>query len=151
MKFSEIDQSSWEGLRPYLDTCLLPVTGLTGTEQPWEATQELEYLRDVLDCAETPFKGRIVTYPAFHFDGQGGGAESVNTVCRKLKEAGFRFVIVMTGHPAVAEIAYSNADLVLCPEMPNEMVMSGDEFRERVYRDIQALWASGAAPKMDKE
>lgn len=67
MKFSDIEEQTWDELRPYLDTAVLPVTGLNGGETPWEATRELEYLRDALDLIEIPFKGRIVTYPATIF------------------------------------------------------------------------------------
>ncbi|MGO4375464.1 DUF2487 family protein, partial [Paenibacillus sp. MCAF20] len=67
MKFSEIEKEQWEELRPYLDTCLLPVTGMDGSEQPYEATEWLERLRDIMDLIEIPFKGRVVTYPACHY------------------------------------------------------------------------------------
>ena len=68
MKFSDIEEQNWEQLAPYLDTCLLPLTGLDGTEKPWQATNALEKLRDFLDLIEIPFRGRIVTYPAAHYE-----------------------------------------------------------------------------------
>ncbi|PYI54900.1 DUF2487 family protein [Paenibacillus flagellatus] len=145
MKFSDIERSAWEGLKPYLDTCLLPVTGLSGFEQPWEATQELEYLRDVMDCVEGPFKGRIVTYPAFHYIEGPHGADAVNAVCCKLKAAGFRYVIVITGHPSAAAARIPDADLLLCPEAPDGTVLDAAAFRQAVNRDVQAMWQAGAA------
>jgi hypothetical protein len=145
LKFSEIERSDWEGLKPYLDTCLLPVTGLSGFEQPWEATQELEYLRDVMDCVEGPYKGRIVTYPAFHYVEGPAAAAAVNSVCQKIKGAGFRYVIVISGHPSVASIAFPDADLLLCPESAEGDVMSGEQFKVRVARDIRAMWQPEAA------
>lgn len=144
LKFSDIEKSSWAGLKPYLDTCLLPVTGLTGFEQPWEATQELEYLRDVMDCVEVPYKGRVVTYPAFHYFGGPAVAEAVNEVCAKLKGAGFRYVIVISGHPSVGAAEFRHADLLLCPESEDGKVQSSPEFRDRVNREVQAMWQAGA-------
>ena len=67
MKFSDIDKEQWPELKPYLDTVLLPVTGLSGDEQPWEATRGLEKLRDLIDAVEIPFHGRVVIYPAYHY------------------------------------------------------------------------------------
>ena len=55
------------GAATYLDTCLLPVTGLTGKESPVEAGDRLEQLRDLLDLLEIPYHGRTVTYPAWHY------------------------------------------------------------------------------------
>ncbi|GAA3405122.1 DUF2487 family protein [Paenibacillus hodogayensis] len=144
MKFSDIERADWEGLKPYLDTCLLPVTGLTGFEQPWEATQELEYLRDIMDCIEGPYKGRIVTYPAFHYVEGPGAAFMVNSVCQKLKGAGFRYVILITGQPAVEGAPYPDADLMLCPEAADGEVMQADAFRTKAAEEIGAMWRKGA-------
>mgnify|MGYP001156500601 CR=1 FL=1 len=144
MKFSDIERSDWEGLKPYLDTCLLPVTGLTGFEQPWEATAELEFLRDAMDCLEAPYKGRVVTYPAFHYVEGPAAAEAVNSVCRKLKGAGFRYVVLMTANHAVAAVPYPDADLVLCPETAGGETMNIASFREKVAADVRGLWQSGA-------
>lgn len=140
MKFSDIESSEWDKLKPYLDSCLLPVTGMSGAEQPWEATQELEYLRDVMECVEGPFKGRVVTYPAFHYVEGPDAAGAVNEICKKLKGAGFRYVIVISGHPSVSSFVLPNADLLLCPESPEGEVMNAAEFREQVARDIRAMW-----------
>lgn len=147
MKFSEIERGDWEGLKPYLDTCLLPVTGLNGWEQPWEATQELEHLRDVMDCVEGPYKGRLVTYPAFHYVEGGAAAAAVNSVCRKLKGAGFRYVVLITGHPAVGAVTFPDADLLLCPESTEGTVMNGEQFRQHAAAGIQAMWQKSADDK----
>lgn len=146
MKFSEIERNDWEGLKPYLDTCLLPVTGLSGFEQPWEATQELEFLRDAMDCIEGPFKGRIVTYPAFHYIEGPSAAAAVNSVCRKLKGAGFRYVIVMTANGSVAAAGFSDADLLLCPETPDGEVVGIDTFRGKAASEVRTMWESEPAP-----
>lgn len=119
MKFSEFDQENWEELKPYFDTCLLPLTGLSGKEPPGEATHELEKLRDVLDKVEIPFKGRIVTYPAFHYISPQRSNEAVNAVCRELKQSAFRYVIVITANSHLAETDdFSEADLFLHPFQP---------------------------------
>lgn len=141
MKFSEIERSAWPDLQPYLDTCLLPVTGLIGSEQPWEAAQELEFLRDVLEVVEIPFKGRVVTYPAFHYyEGGERLAPAIDEVCRRLKQAGFKYVIVMSGRAHVGECRLQHADLVFCPELPDGRLMDSREFQSLVERGIQAMW-----------
>jgi hypothetical protein len=145
LKFSDIERSDWEGLKPYLDTCLIPVTGLSGFEQPWEATQELEYLRDVMDCVEGPYKGRIVTYPAFHYAEGPSAAAAVNSVCQKIKGAGFRYVIVISGHPSVGALHFPDADLLLCPESADGQVMDGEQFKLRTSRVIRAMWQPDTA------
>lgn len=143
MKFSDIERADWDGLKPYLDTCLLPVTGLSGLEEPWETTQELEYLRDVMDCVEGPYKGRIVTYPAFHYAEGPAAAPAINEVCRKLKGAGFRYVIVISGHPAVGSLLLEDADLLLCPEAADQaQATSAQAFKEQAARDVRQMWQS---------
>lgn len=144
MKFSDIERSDWEGLKPYLDTCLLPVTGLGGFEQPWEATQELEYLRDVLDCVEGPFKGRTVTYPAFHYAEGPAASAAINSLCRKLKGVGFRYVILITANASMLTPEYPDADLLLCPETADGEAMDGERFRSKVAADIRAMWQGDA-------
>ncbi|RKN72454.1 DUF2487 family protein [Paenibacillus ginsengarvi] len=144
MKFSDIAKSDWEGLSPYLDTCLLPVTGLTGFEQPWEATQELEFLRDVMDCIEVPYKGRIVTYPAFHYTDSPEGASAVNTVCQRLKSGSFRYVILISANSSVMTADYPDADLLLCPESAEGDTESGDAFRVRIASEVRSIWQKAA-------
>ncbi|MCM3783994.1 YpiF family protein [Neobacillus mesonae] len=95
MKFSEIGQEDWNEWKPYLDTCIIPLTGLTGKESPLESVSALEKLRDFLDQIETPFKGRIVTYPAFHYISS-TYYEALNEVCREAKVGGFKFVMIMS-------------------------------------------------------
>ncbi|WP_127530733.1 DUF2487 family protein [Paenibacillus kobensis] len=116
MKFSEIESSQWEELKPYLDTCLLPVTGLTGLEQPDEVTAALEQLRDVMDAIEIPFKGRVVTYPACHYIAEKSGSEFVDTLCQSLKQAGFRYVIVVSAKFGQSQLNPASADLFIGPD-----------------------------------
>lgn len=144
MKFSEIQETQWEELRPYLDTCLLPVTGLRGTEAPWQAASELERLRDALDLLEIPFKGRTVTYPAIHFVPSSPGETFLGETCARLKEAGFRYVVIVT--------AKSEEELVLNPEelrgkadlwlrfTPEELRQSASDAKRRAAEEVTALW-----------
>lgn len=130
MKFSDISEKDWDDLRPYLDTCLLPVTGLKGTEQPWEAVIGLERLRDALELVEIPFRGRVVTYPAVHFTEYDRFADYVNGIVRSLKAGGFRHVIVLGFHDMIID-DFIEADLTL-------LAGAGDEgaFSEK----IQTMW-----------
>ncbi|PZE21929.1 DUF2487 family protein [Paenibacillus xerothermodurans] len=141
MKFSDVAQSEWESLRPYVDTCLLPVTGLTGSEAPWEATQALEHLRDALDCFEIPYKGRILTYPAFHFVSPEEDSSLLKQVCTRLKDNGFAFVVVVT---AKAELGHSlntvGADLsfALPPQVLNKSLL---QVQQQISRKLQHMWS----------
>ncbi|GLX68958.1 DUF2487 family protein [Paenibacillus glycanilyticus] len=132
MKFSDIAKEQWDELRPYLDTCLLPVTGMTGLEQPHEARIALEQLRDVMDLVEIPFKGRIVTYPAMHYGH--GEAELINRTCQSLKGAGFRFVILISA-VSLNELECPEADLIICPSADGEAPSAAI-----VSKAVQALW-----------
>lgn len=115
MKFSDIKEEDWTSLAPYVDTCLLPVTGLSGSELPWEATAALELLRDALDALEIPYRGRVITYPALHYcpDPDGEWGEAINQISGNLKSAGFRFVIIVSIHQNIAKFAVPEADCVL--------------------------------------
>jgi len=146
LKFSDIEEQTWDELRPYLDTAVLPVTGLNGGETPWEATRELEYLRDALDLIEIPFKGRIVTYPAMHFVSatmQESGSLLLDQVCEGLKKTGFRFVVIVTAksEPEFGEgfLETKHADLVL-RFTPEELRVSGSELKRQAAELMANLW-----------
>lgn len=112
MKFSEIDEQTWPELQQYYDTCVIPYTGLTGREMPWEATQSLERLRDFMDLVEIPFKGRVVTYPAIQYSGA-SSKQYLNDICHNVKSAGFTYVIVMTADIDLHQRDISESALVL--------------------------------------
>lgn len=144
MKFSDIDRKEWFKLQPYLDTCLLPVTGLDGSEEPWEATQELEFLRSLLEFVEVPYKGRTVTYPALHYvDYDAPRAEAIDRVCARLKQAGFRYVIVMTGRPDAVPSPLPHADLMLSPQGEDGRALNSEAFKAKVDESVRTLWKSG--------
>lgn len=136
MKFSEISKEKWDELRPYLDTCLLPVTGMSGEESPYEATDCLERLRDMMDLIEQPFKGRVVTYPACHYVPEDGDVDSSLTLwCHNLKRSGFKYVVVITAS-AELSITCESADLILCPISKDELPS-----QEEVSALIRELWS----------
>ncbi|WP_164848732.1 DUF2487 family protein [Paenibacillus sp. DCT19] len=112
MKFSEMTQDSWAELQLYLDTCLIPYTALTGNQSPVEATEALERLRDFLDLVEIPFKGRIMTYPAYHFEIP-EMSMALNTVCKQLKASGFKYVVIMSSDGLLEKEHMPDADLIL--------------------------------------
>lgn len=133
MKFSDIEAERWEELKPYLDTCLLPVTGLAGTEAPHEATRALEELRDIMDIVELPFKGRLVTYPAYHFFDP-SDAVRLDELCRRLRMAGFRYVIVATARPQL-RLEEVSADLFIQPAADGALPPSSE-----VQQAVAAMW-----------
>ncbi|XEC92728.1 DUF2487 family protein [Paenibacillus tarimensis] len=137
MKFSDIEQSQWEELSPYLDTCLLPVTGLNGAEAPHEVTGQLEQLRDVMELVEIPFKGRIVTYPAYHYY-EPDHVSRLEQVCLRLKDSGFRYIILITAKCRL-QLQTEAADLILAPYEDGQALSSA-----QVKSDIQAMWRQGA-------
>jgi 23S rRNA (pseudouridine1915-N3)-methyltransferase len=118
LKFSDIKQDQWIELKPYLDTCLLPLTGLTGAEEPWEVTQALEQLRDVMDHIEIPYTGRVVTYPSMQYiTNSPDFTVSVNYICEKLREGGFSYVILITADRQIANMEFREANLFINPDI----------------------------------
>lgn len=137
MKFSDITEEQWDELKPYLDTCLLPVTGLGGGETPYEATEQLERLRDFMDMVEIPFKGRVVTYPACHYIAEGEAFSAMlGEWCNRLKQTGFKYVIVMTAFSA-PDLTLTDADLILRPGTGGELPSPNE-----VSSQIRELWTA---------
>ncbi|MGO4544943.1 DUF2487 family protein [Paenibacillus sp. 2TAB23] len=140
MKFSEIEKDQWEELSPFLDTCLLPITGMTLAVKPFEATGWLERLRDVMDVIEIPFKGRVVTYPAWHYySDRTKLAADLESWCSSVKKLGFRYVIVAT----------ADANLILnCPSVDlwvSPDAEGGIPQQKEISDAIRALWSGQAA------
>ncbi|MFB8375675.1 DUF2487 family protein [Paenibacillus taichungensis] len=138
MKFSEMTQDSWAELQLYLDTCLIPYTALTGKQSPVEATEALERLRDFLDLVEIPFKGRIMTYPAFHYASP-DMSMALNTLSEQLKSSGFKYVVIMSSDGELEQTRITSADLVLSRSVLIQEV--GEEGISRfVGEKIRELW-----------
>lgn len=135
MKFSEIPKEKWEELSPYLDTCLLPVTGISTAVQPFEATEWLERLRDIMDLIEIPFKGRVVTYPAWHYiPDHELLKEQLNEWCNSMKIVGFRYVILVTANKDM-DLSIPSADLWFGPNVDDELPLQLE-----VSNAIKELW-----------
>lgn len=140
MKFSELDAKSWPALAPYLDTCLLPVTGLSGSEFPDEMTDLAAAAGDWLSPIEREFKGRTVTLPAYHYyDGSERALMELNRLCAKFRESGFRYVVLITGVPDLLPNV-AEADLVLQPEHASELPETST-----LRQAVSEMWKSGAA------
>lgn len=144
MKFSEITSDDWVELQPYLDTCLIPYTALTGRESPYEAVNALERLRDFLDYVEIPFKGRVVTYPAVHYS-QASQLQHLNELCSHLKAGGFKYVIVMTADEALVQANLFEADLVLSLaafsiEKEESEHTTENELKKDIQSQIYQMW-----------
>jgi hypothetical protein len=137
MKFSDFEVEQWEENRKFYDTCLLPFTGLSGSESPPETVQALERLRDFIDLVEIPFKGRIVTYPAIQYGGD-GYVEQINEVCRKVKSSGFQYAIVLTADISLQEIEIVESDLVL--SLPIIEVSQEGNSNRYIGMKIQEMW-----------
>jgi hypothetical protein len=144
VKFSEIERQAWEQLKPYLDTCLLPVTGLNGAEEPWEATRKLESLQRALDGLEKPYRGRVVTYPAAHYIANGDGQKAaLGEICRRLKQAGFRYVVIVSVCRELEGSGIEGADAVAVMD-PEATPDACKDFHRTLSRRIEALWREGA-------
>ncbi|MFB9329599.1 DUF2487 family protein [Paenibacillus aurantiacus] len=136
MKFSELSPDQWAELALYLDTAVLPVTGLSGIELPFEATAALERLRDVLDLVEQPFKGRIVTYPACQYADKDALTDKVEVICANLKTAGFKYVIVAVAfHAEGWKDKLVSADLIVSADAQGHPPQA-----EEVSTAVRKLW-----------
>ncbi|MDR6884474.1 DUF2487 family protein [Bacillus sp. 3255] len=139
MKFNEISERDWLDLKPYLDTCLLPVTGLTGLEDPAKVTQSLERLRDALETIEIPYKGRVVTYPALHYITAVNMKEQLEAVSLHLKRMGFRFVIVLSIDPEAAKWKADQTDLLIAVDM-EQWNSQSEQIKQSISKQVQHLW-----------
>ncbi|WP_309118638.1 DUF2487 family protein [Paenibacillus sp.] len=145
MKFSEIERERWAELQPYLDTALLPLSGLTGKESPHEATAALERLRDALDPIEQAYRGRVVTYPALHYAADDESlAALADELCERLKRSGFRYCVVVTGESRLRSLTVRNASAVLGPE-PESQEAPSELYRSFAKRTIEGMWSGADA------
>ncbi|MEW9698968.1 DUF2487 family protein [Paenibacillus sp. SI8] len=142
MKFNDIEKDEWPDLKPYLDTCLLPLTGLKGSEDPAQTTTALERLRDALEAIEIPFKGRVVTYPALHYVTGVDMKEQLASLSVKLKHAGFRYVIVLTIHNEADHWKSEQTDLMVVVDM-KEWESKSSEIKSHISQQVQQLWQQG--------
>ncbi|MCY9657212.1 DUF2487 family protein [Paenibacillus chondroitinus] len=139
MKFNEISAQEWYDLKPYLDTCLLPVTGLTGFEDPAQVTLALEQLRDALETIEIPYKGRVVTYPALHYMTAVSMRDQLEALSLHLKRMGFRYVIVLTIHTEAASWKADQTDLLIAVDM-EQWESKAEQIKASISKQVQHLW-----------
>lgn len=115
MRFSELNENDWLNLAPYMDTCLIPVSGLTGDENPAQAKEAVAACGDWLAPVEHAFRGRTVTMPAYHYyDGSPQEATCLNDLCDRMRSSGFHYVVLIAGKPGLL-FAGLKADLLLQP------------------------------------
>ncbi|QTH44882.1 DUF2487 family protein [Cohnella sp. LGH] len=138
MKFSEIDPQSWPELQPYLDTCLLPLSGLTGQESPSEATEKVARTGEWLSPLEEAFRGRTVTMPAYHY-GAGGPEHigKINELIASWRNDGFRYVVLVCGQPI--DLSEADADAYICPSAEQE-----EPDDRTIAQSVADLWRSRA-------
>jgi 23S rRNA (pseudouridine1915-N3)-methyltransferase len=135
MKFSEINADSWPELQNYLDTCLIPVSGLTGAESPWETTDKVALTGQWLAPLEQEFKGRTVTMPAFHYDtGSLEDRERLNRLAKQWRTNGFRYIVAICGQPM--ELSWKlEVDLIIGPTNNDEVTDV-----EKIRKSVTDLW-----------
>ncbi|MFI2855641.1 DUF2487 family protein [Paenibacillus sp. JSM ZJ436] len=139
MKFSEVEAEGWGELAPFVDTCLIPYTGLSGDEMPWEVTAALERLRDLMDLIEIPFKGRVVTYPALQYGGEGASV-LLSSICSKASAAGFAYVVVITADHELTQEEVPECSLVL--SLPKLQQEAGVKLKSAVSQSISKMWTA---------
>jgi len=141
MKFNELTKEQWEEWKGYLDTCILPVTGLSGMESPPEVASQLEMLRNWLGGIEIPFRGRTVTYPAYHFIPDNIEMNSlclVNKLCTQLRSQGFTYIVIISAQWNIMRDELPQADLVVSPVelWTTDLSRAQQQIKERV----QKMW-----------
>jgi 23S rRNA (pseudouridine1915-N3)-methyltransferase len=139
VKFSEIAAQEWPELKPYLDTCLLPVTGLSGLEDPTTVTKALQHLGDVLEAIEVPYKGRVVTYPALHYIAGTDFNTQLEEIVRNLKKSGFRYIIVITLHPEGTLWDSQETDLLIAVDQ-EQWTQQSELIKSEISKQVQQLW-----------
>jgi 23S rRNA (pseudouridine1915-N3)-methyltransferase len=142
MKFSDIEREGWPELQPYIDTVLLPLSGLSGRESPWETTAALEQLRDALDPIEAAYKGRVVTYPAVHYaEDDEALAALADKLCSRLSESGFTYCVLVTAQERLLRLSVANASALIGPEETTDPAAKRSAYRHRAKEIIESLWS----------
>ncbi|WP_027093629.1 DUF2487 family protein [Cohnella thermotolerans] len=142
MKFSELDTDRWADLQPYLDTCLLPVSGLNGRETPAEATDKIAAAGDWLAPIETAFRGRTVTLPAYHYYDPEDEAETrrLERYCAKVKSVGFRYLVIVSGERLLTAESLPFADLIVGPGSAEALPDT-----EAIRQAVTSMWKNNGA------
>ncbi|CAI6080975.1 DUF2487 family protein [Cohnella sp. JJ-181] len=138
MKFSEFDDDNWGDLQLYLDTALLPVSGLSGGETPPAAGALVGAAGDWLAPIESAFRGRTVTYPAHHYIGPGDEG-LLERLCERLRSGGFKHVVVVSGRAGWDAASVPSADLFACPESEAD-----EPDADALRRAVSDMWKRAA-------
>lgn len=140
MKFNELTVQQWTEQKQYLDTCILPVTGLSGLESPVTVTKQVIHLRDWLNEIEIPFCGRVVTYPAYHFIWEEEiqrHIEFLNHICHHFHQK-YKFIIVVSPQLRLTPNTLYEADLLFTPaQLQDDHIL---QFRVKIRRQVEQMW-----------
>ncbi len=139
MKFNDINQEQWWDLKRYFDTCVIPITGLSGKEEPWQVKLALEKMRDALAFVEIPYHGRMVTYPALHYTLDDSAIHLANHISTQLKSIGFTYVILLTTSDVVAHWSPISADVLLYIDTTDSEI-TVQERRRQIASQIETVW-----------
>ncbi len=134
MKFSEWNEADWLSLQLYFDTCILPITALSGLEAPWQMKHALERLRDALDTVEVPFKGRTVTMPAvqYRIADEHLFVQQIAGIASNCKASGFKYVIAISAANELLNLSIPNVDLLLVnPDKSTSLKLVGELWQKQ--------------------
>ena len=135
-EFSEITPDKWDELKPFLDTALLPVTGLDGSESPatllrnnWNVCVICLTCSSVLSAVEPSHIRRFILFMTSK-----RRVLELAQVAGNLKQAGFRHVVIVTLVEELADDLTSMGESIDLVITPNES--------EQVQERIASMWQS---------
>jgi 23S rRNA (pseudouridine1915-N3)-methyltransferase len=138
MYYDQISAGQWPSLKPYLDTCILPITNIRTEQEVWEIKERLHIHNQAKKWIEQMYSGRIVIYPDIHYswDDKEKFRLYLKEVIRGIKDKGFQYVVLLnnsSNEPYVEEgITYISAD--------GELL--SDAAKNRIKQTVLNLWKS---------
>lgn len=127
MHFDQIDAEKWSSLKPYLDTCVFPVSGIhVSADQVEDIKARLNKLNEMKRWMEQMYTGRIVIYPEIHYAFE-RNEEFIFSLEDKMRLQGFRYVVIVS--PFNLEIHDTEHLLIL--------TANGDPFSDKHKRHFQ--------------
>lgn len=136
LRFSDVDQKTWSQWQPFVDTAVVPLTGLDGTETPWEMRQRLEILRDLLDITEQPFKGRVLVLPAVQY---AFSEYQLKSMAKNLRHQGYHFIITVAAWRRPASPNYDDKKYIDFEIFYNQDT-SEHEQQQVIRLGIERIW-----------
>jgi 23S rRNA (pseudouridine1915-N3)-methyltransferase len=134
MYYDQITAEQWTSLKPYLDTCLLPVASLKGSDDFWEMKERLNGLSLGKKWVEQMYSGRIVIYPDICYSDVHMNGSYVNEWIQALKEKGFRYIVLLDH----ADGFQFEADAILSIAKDGEPL--SDEIKNKMQQTILNMW-----------